>query len=114
MPDAVGSPSESHVLLWGEQLFQEEQNLLARLVHQLVSADTDEHFELLRAARERFNAGGAKRLRHTLPPLAFAALRLVRQIKEGDGDSKKIDGSCKTVQSACPREATTRNPRPAP
>ncbi len=79
------------------QFFEEEQNLLARLVHQLVSSDTDEHFELLRAARDRFNAGGPKRLRHTLPPLAFAALRLVRTIKEGDGDSKKADGACKTV-----------------
>ncbi|KAK9832171.1 hypothetical protein WJX74_001409 [Apatococcus lobatus] len=80
-----------------DEFFEEEQNLLARLVHQLVSQDTDEHFELLRAARDRFNAGGPKRLRHTLAPLAFAALRLVRTIKEGTADSKKADGACKTV-----------------
>lgn len=81
------------------QFFEEEQNLLARLVHQLVSQDTDEHFELLRAARERFNAGGPKRLRYTLGPLAFAALRLVRTIKEGTTESKKADGACKTVSA---------------
>ena len=91
------------------KFFEEEQNLLARLVHQLVSQDTDEHFELLRAARERFNAGGPKRLRHTLAPLAFAALRLVRAIKEGTAPSKKADGACKTV-SASPRHDCSKYP----
>jgi len=63
-----------------EEDFEEEQNLVARLVHQLRSDDGDTQYRLLVAARKQFGQGGARRLKHTLPPLAFEALRLGRTL----------------------------------
>mmetsp|Transcript_33662 Transcript_33662/g.79874 ORF Transcript_33662/g.79874 Transcript_33662/m.79874 type:complete len:844 (+) Transcript_33662:247-2778(+) len=62
--------------------FREEQNLVARIVHLFRSDDLDEQMELLQEARKRFRLGGHLRLRHTLRPLCFSALRLVRQMTE--------------------------------
>lgn len=53
---------------------------MARLIHRLRSDDPGQHFALLQAARRRLSAGGARRLRHTLPPIAFAALDIVRRL----------------------------------
>ncbi|KAJ7534142.1 hypothetical protein O6H91_13G081500 [Diphasiastrum complanatum] len=61
-----------------EEDFVEEQNLLARLVHMLVNKDHEEMFKLLTTARKHFGQGGPRRLAFTLPPLIFAALKLVR------------------------------------
>ena len=58
------------------QDFAEEQNLVARMVHQLRSDDPDEHFQILKTARQHFSTGGPQRVRHTLPPLAFSALQV--------------------------------------
>ena len=58
------------------QDFAEEQNLVARMVHQLRSDDPDEHFQILKTAREHFSTGGPRRVRHTLPPLAFSSLQV--------------------------------------
>ena len=63
-----------------EEDFEEEQNLVARLVHQLRSDDSDTQYRLLVAARKQFGQGGPRRLKHTLPPLAFEALRLGRTL----------------------------------
>ena len=60
--------------------FEEEQNLVARLVHRLRSDDSDTQYRLLVAARKQFGQGGPRRLRHTLPPLAQEALRLGRAL----------------------------------
>lgn len=46
------------------------------MVHQLRSDDPDEHFQILKIARKHFSLGGARRVRHTLPPLAFSALQV--------------------------------------
>ena len=59
-----------------EQDFAEEQNLVARMVHQLRSEDPDEHFQILKTARKHFASGGPQRVKHTLPPLAFSALQV--------------------------------------
>ena len=64
----------------GGQDFEEEQGLVARLIHRLRSDDPGQHYALLQAARKRLSAGGARRLRHTLPPIAFAALDIVRRL----------------------------------
>ena len=53
---------------------------MARLIHRLRSDDPGQHYALLQAARKRLSAGGARRLRHTLPPIAFAALDVVRRL----------------------------------
>ena len=49
------------------QDFVEEQNLVARLIHQLVVPDFDEQFAIYVAARKCFSEGGPRRLAHTLP-----------------------------------------------
>ena len=58
------------------QDFAEEQNLVARMTHQLQSDDPDEQFHILKTARQHFTQGGPRRVKHTLPPLAFAALKV--------------------------------------
>jgi vacuolar protein sorting-associated protein 35 len=64
------------------QDFAEEQGLVARLIHRLCSADPGQHYALLQAVRARLAASGPARLRHTLPPIAFAALDIVRRLGE--------------------------------
>lgn len=71
---------------------------MARLIHQLRSDDTDETFSVLRAARERLQGSGARRLAHTLPPIAFCAIRMVGQVKEREDSGEKVEASCKTVR----------------
>ena len=62
------------------QDFAEEQNLVARMVHQLRSDDPDEQFHILKTARQHFTQGGPRRMKHTLPPLAFAALQVTQTL----------------------------------
>jgi vacuolar protein sorting-associated protein 35 len=72
-----------------EEDFEEEQNLVARLVHHLACPNSEGQYRVLLAARRHFGQGGPKRLRHTLPPLIFSGLQLVRQLHaqsaEGEG-----------------------------
>ncbi|DBA95664.1 hypothetical protein WJX82_011441 [Trebouxia sp. C0006] len=77
--------------------FAEEQNLVARMVHQLRSDDPDEHFQILKTARQHFSTGGLRRVRHSLPPLAFSALQLVRVLKKRQDSGNAAETSCKTV-----------------
>ena len=63
-----------------EEDFEEEQNLVARLVHHLSCPESEEQYRMLLAARRHFGQGGPMRLRHTLPPLVFAGLQLVREL----------------------------------
>ncbi|BDA44236.1 probable vacuolar protein sorting-associated protein 35 [Coccomyxa sp. Obi] len=63
-----------------EEDFEDEQGLVARLIHRLSAVNPAQHYALLQTARERFSAGGARRLRHTLPPIAFAALGIVHRL----------------------------------
>jgi len=60
---------------------EEEQLLIARLVHVMVSEDTDTQFRFLGVARRHFAEAPKERLQYTLPPLVFATLRLVRQVR---------------------------------
>ncbi|CAL5218743.1 g459 [Coccomyxa viridis] len=62
-----------------EEDFQEEQDLVARLIHRLRSPDPGQQFAVLRTAWERLSVGGPRRLRHTIPPIAFAALHIARK-----------------------------------
>lgn len=64
------------------QDLEEEQLLVARLLHNLCSDSPDEHFKILLAARARLENGGPARLRHTFPALAFCALRIVRKLSQ--------------------------------
>lgn len=60
--------------------FEEEQTLVARLVHLLQHEDTDTLFRLYITARRHFGTGGTHRIQFTLVPLIFAALKLSRTV----------------------------------
>jgi len=60
--------------------FQEEQLLVARLVHLIRHDDTDSLFRMYVIARKFFGQGGMKRIQYTLVPLVFGALQLARQV----------------------------------
>lgn len=80
------------------QEFAEEQELMAKLMHQLRSEDADETFSVLKAAKERIAQSGPARLKHTLPPLAFCALSLTEKVKAHTGAGERSESSCKTVR----------------
>ena len=73
------------------QAFEEEQGLVARLIHRLKSSNPGQHFALLQAARNRFSAGGPRRLKHTLPPIAFSALNVVRRLCAQAGPKEAVE-----------------------
>lgn len=54
----------------------DEQSLLARFVHQMRAQNADQQYLILSAARRILAAGGAQRIRYTLPPLVFQAYQL--------------------------------------
>lgn len=72
------------------QDFEDEQNLMGRLMHQLRCPEPDSQFALLKAAREKITLGGASRLKHTIPPIAFAALRVVRDYHEAGNPPQSV------------------------
>ena len=73
---------------------------MARLIHRLRATDPGQHYALLRTARTRLAASGARRLRHTLPPIAFTALDIVRRL--GEGEEAPAEPSQKEVAPSIP------------
>eukprot|EP00771_Trimastix_marina_P004117 gnl/Trimastix_PCT/854.p1 GENE.gnl/Trimastix_PCT/854~~gnl/Trimastix_PCT/854.p1 ORF type:complete len:824 (+),score=310.59 gnl/Trimastix_PCT/854:56-2527(+) len=75
--------------------FEEQQNLVARLVHLLQHEDTDVQFRLLFNIRRHFGQGGTRRIKHTLVPLFFKSLHLTQRIytqsQEEDAPARQID-----------------------
>jgi len=67
-----------------EEDFQEEQNTVASLVHTFDSTDSESLFGMYLAARKHFGQGGPKRIKFTLVPLAFRALKLAVRIRESE------------------------------
>ncbi|KNC54417.1 vacuolar protein sorting-associated protein 35 [Thecamonas trahens ATCC 50062] len=61
--------------------FAEEQTLVARLIHLITSPVADVQFQLYVVSRQAFGKGGPSRIKYTLPPLAFGALRLTQRYK---------------------------------
>lgn len=59
---------------------EEEQVLVARLLHSLYNDDPATHFAILATARAELMAGGPRRTRHTLPALGFCTLQVVRRL----------------------------------
>jgi len=58
-----------------DESFDEEQALVARMIHRLRSdSDVDAHYAILGAASEALASSGAARSTRVLPPLAFSAL----------------------------------------
>ncbi len=79
------------------QDLDEEQVLVARLLHHLRSDDPDTHFAILGAVRQQLLVGGPLRMRTTLPALVFCGLALHRRIAEragvGSSSSSSSGGS---------------------
>ena len=95
--------------------FAEEQWLLGRLVHLLKASTPDQqylvsshtlisahvfltsyaHFflQILNATRKHFGTGGESRIIHTLPPLVFAAYKLVISYKAAQEEVGTSNGS---------------------
>ncbi|CAK7346156.1 unnamed protein product [Dovyalis caffra] len=69
-----------------EEDFNEEQNSVARLIHMLYNDDSEEMLKIICTVKKHIMAGGPKRLPFTVPPLVFAALRLVRKLQVQDGN----------------------------
>ncbi|GFR39847.1 hypothetical protein Agub_g344, partial [Astrephomene gubernaculifera] len=97
-PGEVGGAAE----LDDEDL-DEEQVLVARLLHCLASPHPDTHFAILTTAHQQLLAGGPRRLRTTVPALVFCGLGLHRRLvggvekgaekgAEGVKDGVKVDG----------------------
>lgn len=76
--------------------WDEEQNLVARLVHHLACPETDGQYRMLVAVRRHFGQGGPRRLPHTLPPLVFSGLQLVRTL-QAQGDAEAIEPALKKL-----------------
>jgi len=61
--------------------FEEQQNLVASLVHLFQNDDPEQLFAMYITARKHFGQGGPKRIKHTLVPLVFRALKLAVLLK---------------------------------
>jgi vacuolar protein sorting-associated protein 35 len=78
--------------------FEAEQGSCAALLHLFDNAETEELFSMLFTARKFFGTGGKDRIRHTLPALVFAVLRLAMRNKAkfseqgAEGDEAKRFG----------------------
>ena len=59
---------------------EEEQVLVAKLIHSLYNDDATVHHAILLTAKEELMPGGSRRTRHTLPALGFSTLQIVRRI----------------------------------
>ncbi|XP_010426686.1 PREDICTED: vacuolar protein sorting-associated protein 35C [Camelina sativa] len=76
-----------------EEDFQEEQNFVARLVHNLYNDDPEEMSKIIFTVRKHILTGGPKRLPLTIPALVFSALKLIRRLRGGDENPFGDDSS---------------------
>uniref|UniRef100_A0A673JFG2 Vacuolar protein sorting-associated protein 35 n=1 Tax=Sinocyclocheilus rhinocerous TaxID=307959 RepID=A0A673JFG2_9TELE len=79
--------------------FAEEQSLVGRFIHLLLSDDPDQQYLILNTARKHFGAGGNQRIRHTLPPLVFTAYQLAFRYKENSSSDDKWEKKCQKIFS---------------
>ena len=77
---------------------EEEQVLVARLIHSLYNDDPAVHHAILLTAKEELMPGGPRRTRYTLPALGFCTLQVVRRV-------------AKTSASSPPAESTAESPQ---
>jgi hypothetical protein len=83
------------------QDIEEEQVMVARMLHQLTCDDLRLQFAILRAARGHLELGGPARMRHTLPALAFCALKALRRLEpEQQQQDTAADGAAAAAAAA--------------
>ncbi|XP_050355840.1 vacuolar protein sorting-associated protein 35 [Nymphalis io] len=81
--------------------FTEEQGLLARLIHHFKSDSADQQYLILSAARKALQAGGAKRIQHSFPPIVFHAYRLAFTYKELKDQDEMWEKKCQKIFQFC-------------
>lgn len=59
---------------------EEEQTLIARLLHNLKSPNPNEQFTILKDLTQNIEEGGFHRMKYTLPSMIFNGLKLVREL----------------------------------
>jgi vacuolar protein sorting-associated protein 35 len=73
----------------GLQDIEEEQVMVARMLHQLTAPTPGLQFAILRAARAHLELGGPARLKHTYPALAFCGLKALRRLTVAQQQSQQ-------------------------
>ncbi|XP_041969510.1 vacuolar protein sorting-associated protein 35 [Aricia agestis] len=81
--------------------FMEEQGLLARLIHHFRSESADQQYLMLSAARKALQGGGARRIRHTFPPIVFHAYRLAFHYKDLKDQDEMWEKKCQKIFQFC-------------
>lgn len=85
--DAEDAPATE--LDHSKEEFEDEQRLVARLIHSFRSDNLDHQYKIYEVARKRFGHGGTSRIQYTLVPLTFSVMRLTREIHDASqGDNK--------------------------
>lgn len=79
-----------------EDDFDQEQTLVARMVHLFHNSTSDKQYQLLLAIRKHFGAGG-DRIRYTLPPLVISSLRLALRYEKLKNDDENWTKKCQKV-----------------
>ena len=87
--------------------WEEEQSLMGRLVHLLISDDLDQQYLILTTARKHLSAGGPLRLPHTLPPLVFQAYQLARKFYDIRDNDDKWDAKVEKIFKFCHSTVST-------
>ncbi|KAL9260950.1 Vacuolar protein sorting-associated protein 35A-like protein [Drosera capensis] len=64
-----------------EEDIKEDQNSISRLIQMLHNDDPVQMFKILNIVKNNILTGGVKRLPHTVPPLVFSSLKLVRRLQ---------------------------------
>lgn len=77
--DETDQPEASEI---DQEDFEEEQNLVAALVHLFDNEDPGKLYKIYHTARKYFLLGGPQRMKHTLVPLIFRSLRLINKIRD--------------------------------
>jgi vacuolar protein sorting-associated protein 35 len=116
--DAKGAPpavDEDGRDLPPTQAFTDEQHLVAKVIHLIKSPSTDCVVNMLVVARTQLSSGGSKRLQHTLTPLVFSALAVVRRVIRREKELVRVaaEGS-KGTNSETNTTTTTEEKTPDP
>jgi len=115
--DAEDEDEDDETKAFDKAEFEEEQNLVARLVHLLQPDDSEKSLDVLYklyvGTRKMFGKGGKERIKYTLPPLITNALQLACKLKkleaeaEAAGGAKPFSTSSKNVLKFCHITATS-------
>lgn len=87
--------------------FVSEQQLIAKLVHRIDNDDTDVLIKLYVAASKYFQDGGVHRIKHNMPPLVFASLRLARKVRDREA-AATAEGSDGDIAVEAPQYSTRK------